>query len=253
MTIDKKIKMGVPQKDLVTSCDGCVFRAMSGKYQVGCLAHDISYQDYDVKYNNNFRFKNKVCQFKRTEDWSSKRDGTDLYEEVRKEVRLSYTYVFESDSISDISKKVENLNKASLPPRQLICYVPHDEVFISEARNNLFATGYKNWLLAVNGIPQERDNVHDCLANYRANTYVFAGKNDIHPEFFNWLDCQRNDFNLYYSIIGGEAKILSRVFYDTLLLPIKELEQKFSKINFEDLYNHFYNERNWSERERKFC
>ena len=197
--------------------------------KVGCLAHDISHEKYKVQKNQTFKFEDKVCQYKRKKDWKNynpKKMIHNLVKRARKEVILDYCVILNVDNIADPIGYMLSLNKLRASPNRIILYLDKDYDRVESLAANIEDAEVKNWQISQNLIPDMRPDIEDCIINYKSHLYFNLSDLTIHPRFFDWLDCQVNDYGFGFMAIKGRHQLVPRLIYETSNMSFKTIVEK---------------------------
>jgi len=185
-----------------TSCKDCVFQVRNDKKQIGCYGQDISLEeliDYD---SSNFIFKRKICQFKRTKDWTGyKGEVEKMWEEARKECTIQYTAISIVDRAEDANTFYEAASRQSLPPRSVfLAFHNHDEYKLWNSMKKDGAIRWQSFRF------YEPNQIYGILVNSSQTNLVWFSQPDpiINDNYFENLDRQINDEGFRFFLLSDD-------------------------------------------------
>ncbi len=240
-----------------TVCEKCPFLKGSNE-DLSCSLQDISLFEYEViPYENGqtISFKDKICQYKRDENWANK----SLKRQAREEVKIKYDVVTICNDPTDIHLYFNHFNQSTLPPKEIILYINSGAIYkeCMEVRKEYAGT---NLTLAVSVDSESR--YQDIYLSQTNSRWVVFVDDKLVPkigvEFFNWLDKQINDYGFRFRFIEGTLSMFSTMLYTMTNIPYRGIIEKMPHspehgfFTYEEMSEAFNSGKNWDLKSKSY-
>jgi len=210
------------RQSLTTNCQNCVFRQLSNEgVQNGCKIQPLDGYEYEL-LDGSFKFKSKICQFKRNAPWGANLGSTEaMWRTARQEVDISYSiFIKDHDGKLDtIQKTCDSLAENKIKPVQLVVLSDLDQ----KLDKYLAKTEFQWEIMKYMGDSDYR--AHILRNNQKSHFFCFidAGMECV-PYIFDFIDYKINNQGLRFRCIYDKNLVMiARNAYLVNEVPFAEL------------------------------
>jgi len=149
---------------LGTDCTECIFFEDTKKCKLGIIEQFKQKGAYFEEIDGKF-LVDRICSFRRTEEWKEDKSIEECAEKVKHEVKMSGTIVVKTNCIHDLDQCLSNLSKMKHVENFKILITHHSELAVREVFDYL----------------EGQEHFADCLA-------IRVNEGDVHSGKVHFLD-----------------------------------------------------------------
>jgi len=155
---------------LGTFCKECCFYKKENKSCQHGLIETFKQRGADVSYNEEGVVIDRVCRYRKDNDWNAGFTAQEKIDAVNKEVRITGSIILIVDDVTDLEGILKNLKDLTRNDFNLVISYKNKLSDVLELTKSVEIPA--SFVKSINQEPTQEQRVHDCLKQLK-NGYIF--------------------------------------------------------------------------------